>query len=149
MPMASGLARLRGVRFCAIRVAWLRSARHCRLTLRREWRERDLVVEAFHGANWYPNDRYEGPRTFDYPKEWEAYRGHYRNDSPWYGSTRIVMRKGRLWAEGAPLIPLGGGVFRVGEENYSPERISFNSLIAGKAMRMNHSGVDFFRTFTP
>jgi hypothetical protein len=27
------------------------------------------VVEAFHGPDWYVNERYAGPTTFDYPQE--------------------------------------------------------------------------------
>src|SRR5438445_5007859 len=33
-------------------------------------REKDAVVEVFHGARWFTNERYSGPKTFDYPKEW-------------------------------------------------------------------------------
>ena len=89
-------------------------------------RDHNAVVEAFHGPRWFTNDRYAGLRTFQYPKEWDAFAGHYRNDSPWFGSTRIFVRKGTLTAEGTPLTPLGGGVFRAGAEEWSPERISFS-----------------------
>ncbi|MFL6208113.1 MAG: serine hydrolase domain-containing protein [Pyrinomonadaceae bacterium] len=107
------------------------------------------VIEAFHGADWYTNERYTGARTFDYPKEWAAFAGHYRNDSPWAGSTRIVLRKGKLWAEGQQeLVPLADGFFRVGAD-YSPERISFGAVLDGRAMRMTFSATDFYRTFTP
>ena len=27
------------------------------------------MVEAFHGPDWYVNERYAGPTTFDYPME--------------------------------------------------------------------------------
>ncbi len=112
-------------------------------------RDHNAVVEAFHGPRWFTNDRFAGPKTFDYPKEWDTFAGHYRNDSPWFGSTRIFMRKGKLTAEGTPLTPLGDGVFRAGAEDWSPERISFGPVVNGRATRMKYSGVDFYRTSTP
>jgi D-alanyl-D-alanine carboxypeptidase len=112
-------------------------------------RDHNAVVEAFHGTRWFTNDRYAGPKTFEYPKEWDAFAGHYRNDSPWFGSTRIFVRKGKLTAEGTPLTPLGDGVFRAGAEEWSPERISFGPLLNGRSTRMKFSGVEFYRTFTP
>ncbi|HSP64250.1 MAG TPA: hypothetical protein VLQ90_14770 [Pyrinomonadaceae bacterium] len=112
-------------------------------------RDHNAVVEAFHGLRWFTNDRYAGPRTFEYPKEWDACAGHYRSDSPWFGSTRIFVRKGMLTAEGTPLVLLGDGVFRAGAEEWSPERISFGPVVDGRATRMKFSRVEFYRTFTP
>ncbi|MGH9882348.1 MAG: serine hydrolase domain-containing protein, partial [Pyrinomonadaceae bacterium] len=48
-------------------------------------RQNEQVVEALHGADWWTNERYAGPKSFEYPKEWEAFTGNYRSDSPWYG----------------------------------------------------------------
>jgi D-alanyl-D-alanine carboxypeptidase len=112
-------------------------------------RDRNAVVEAFHGARWFTNERYAGPKAFEYPKEWDAFAGHYRNDSPWFGSTRIFVRKGKLTAAGTPLVPLSDGMFRTGAEEWSPERISFGPVVSGRATRMKFSGVEFYRTFTP
>ncbi len=112
-------------------------------------REGNVIVEAFHGPRWFTNERYPGPKTFDYPKEWAAFAGHYRNDSPWFGSTRIFARKGKLTADGTPLIPLNDGLFRLGPEEWSPERLSFGPLVNGRTTRMKVSGVEFHRTFTP
>jgi hypothetical protein len=112
-------------------------------------RNRNAVVEAFHGPRWFRNERYTGPETFNYPPEWDAFSGHYRNDSAWFGSTRIFVRKGSLIADGAPLTPLGNGFFRVGAEEWSPERLSFGPVVNGRATRMIFSGVEFHRTFTP
>lgn len=112
-------------------------------------RDHNAVVEAFHGPRWFRNDRFAGPVTFEYPREWDAFAGHYRNDSPWFGSARVFVRKGKLTLEGAPLAPLGDGVFRSGAEEWSPERISFGPPVSGRATRMKFSGVEFYRTFTP
>lgn len=113
-------------------------------------REQGRVVEASHGAEWFTNARYAGPRAFEHPREWEAYPGHYRSESPWFGGVRVVLRKGRLWLDGEQeIFPLGPGTFRVGEEEWSPERAGFDLTVNGRAMRLNVSGVDFNRTFTP
>src|SRR5262249_7040356 len=89
-------------------------------------RQNDQVVEALHGNDWHTNSRYSGPREFQYPKEWEAFAGRYRNDSPWWGTGQIFLRKGKLWIGDDALFPLDNGLFRVGEEEYSPERVSFD-----------------------
>ncbi|MDQ3907355.1 MAG: serine hydrolase, partial [Acidobacteriota bacterium] len=113
-------------------------------------REGGKVVEAYHGPYWYAAEAYAGARSFSYPKEWDAFAGHYNNDSPWYGSSRVVLRKGRLFLDGAqPLIPAEAGTFRISPEESVPDRISFDTIIGGKAMRMNFSGIIFRRVFTP
>jgi hypothetical protein len=112
-------------------------------------REKGLVVEAFLGERWWTNELYSGPKSFDYPKEWEAYVGHYRADSPWYGSTRIVIRKGKLLVEGEqPLAQIEPGVFRT-EGDVSADHITFDTIVNGKALHLDYSGIDFYRTFTP
>jgi hypothetical protein len=112
-------------------------------------REGDKVTEAFHGGDWYAGARYTGPREFEHPKEWEGFTGHYHNDSPWYGDARVVLRKGRLWLDGfQPLVARADGTFGVGDPD-APDRVSFESVIGGRAMRLNYSGVVFRRAFTP
>jgi D-alanyl-D-alanine carboxypeptidase len=112
-------------------------------------REKGLVVEAFLGERWWTNERYSGPKTFDFPQEWEAYTGHYRSDSPWYGSIRIVIRKGQLLVEGEqPISQIEPGVFRP-EEDTGADRMIFDTIVNGKAVHLNLSGIDFYRTFTP
>jgi len=113
-------------------------------------REKDGVVEAFHGPDWWTNKRYSGPKVFEYPKEWDTLTGRYGSDSPWYGSTRLLVRKGRLILDDQQfLIPLGPGVFRPQGDNNAAERITFDTLVNGKTMHLNFSGIDFYRTFTP
>ena len=113
-------------------------------------REKDVVVEAFHGASWWTNERYSGSRKFEYPKEWDAYTGHFHSDSPWYGSTRIVIRKGQLLVGGdQPLAPVEPRVFRPADDPSDADRLTFDTIVDGKALRMNYSGIEFFRTFTP
>lgn len=123
------------------------------LFLLRLGREEGQVVEAFHGLDWYVNERYAGPTTFDHPQEWNAYPGHYRSHNPWLSNFRIVLRKGALAlimpsGEEEPLVPLGDGVFRVGEEERCPERIRFDTILNGQAVHANLSCGDYYRTFT-
>lgn len=113
-------------------------------------RDNNLVVEAFHGPDWWTNERYSGPKVFEHPKEWDSLTGRYKSDSPWYGSTRLFVRKGRLILDDQQfLVPLGTGVFRPQGDINTAERITFDTLVNGKAMHFNFSGIDFYRAFTP
>ena len=112
-------------------------------------RENQKVTEAYHGAKWYMGESYSGPKTFTYPKEWDGYVGHYFNDSPWYGDVRIVLRKGQLYQGGLQrLVARPGGKFDFGDAEM-PDYMTFESIINGRAMRLNFSGIAFRRTFTP
>jgi CubicO group peptidase (beta-lactamase class C family) len=112
-------------------------------------RENQQVTQAYHGADWYTGARYNGPRDFEVRKEWEGLVGHYYNDSPWYGDTRVVMRKGQLYLEGAQaLVPRSDGKFGIGDPE-APDWIAFESIVDGRAMVLNYSGIMFRRMFTP
>ena len=113
-------------------------------------RDNRIVTEAYWGPDWYAGERYSGPRgAFETRKDWEGYVGHYFNDSPWYGDARVVYRKGRLYLDGLqPLVPRSDGKFGIGDPE-APDWISFDSIIDGRAMRLNFSGILFRRMFTP
>jgi CubicO group peptidase (beta-lactamase class C family) len=112
-------------------------------------RENQQVTQAYHGSNWYLGEKYNGPKTFDTRKEWDGFVGHYHNDSPWYGDIRIVMRKGQLFAEGVQsLVPRADGKFSLGDPE-APDWMSFETIVDGRAMRLNLSGIIFRRAFTP
>jgi CubicO group peptidase (beta-lactamase class C family) len=113
-------------------------------------RENGKVVEAGHGPDWYAGAAYKGARTFDHPKEWDAYSGRYRHESPWYGSTRVVLRRGALWLEGEQrLHPLPDGSFSLGPPEATAERVRFLDAGGGRALRMNLSSVVYYRTYMP
>lgn len=113
-------------------------------------REQGKVAEAFHGGRWWTNERYSGPKTFQYPAEWDAYAGHYHSDSPWYESTRLVIRKGQLLAEGLqPLESIEPRVFRVPGQGVDVDRVVFDTIVDDRAMRVTYSGIEFFRAWTP
>ena len=112
-------------------------------------RDKEKVAEVVYGSEWYVNDNYKGPRTFETPEEWEAFVGHYYNDSPWYGDTRVILRKGRLHLDGAaPLLPRDNGTFGIGGLE-GPDWVGFESVVDGRAMVLSYSGIKFRRTFTP
>lgn len=90
------------------------------------------------------------------PPEFEPYVGHYRCHNPWLTNFRVVARGGGLWMvtlesdqPSAPMTPLRAGTFRVGKDERSPERLSFDTLVEGRAIRATYSGHDYYRTFTP
>lgn len=113
-------------------------------------RQKGAVTEVFHGSDWWTNERYAGPKSFDYPKELDTYVGRYRSDNAWYGSTRVLIRKGRLTLEGdVPLVEISPGVFKFEGDPNTVDQIVFDTIIDGKATRANYSGIEFFRTYTP
>ena len=94
-------------------------------------------VEAGWGEDWYVNSGYTGPRQFEVPAEWHRYPGHYRNEDPWIGSHRVVIRHGKLWLDGVvPLEAAADGRFYLRDEPDSPEWVSFSDIVNGSAMRM-------------
>ncbi len=119
----------------------------------RFWRQNGRPVEAAYGPSWYVAASYEGPRSFEIPKEWAPLRGHYRANSPWTSNFRVFFRKGKLFLETAGgderlLVPVEPGLFRVGEERV-PETLRFDEIVDGWAQRAVFSGVPFYRFFTP
>jgi CubicO group peptidase (beta-lactamase class C family) len=112
-------------------------------------REKEKVAEIVHGPDWYVNANYTGTRSYVVPETWKGFVGHYHNDSPWYGDTRVILRKGQLFLDGsAPLMLREDGKFGVGGTN-DPDWVTFESIIDGRAMVLNYSGIKFRRTFTP
>lgn len=112
------------------------------------------VVEALHGEAWFRNDKYTGATSFDYPKIWNTYRGHYRCNNPWDSNGRIIVQKGQLKLATPsgftqPLTPLEADIFRAGEDEQSPERVRFDTIINGQALRLHYSTQTYYRFFTP
>ncbi len=112
------------------------------------------VVEVFYGPHWFTNERYEGPSSFETPPEWSVYTGHYRSHDPWSTNFRVFLRKGQLilsWPSGEEeiLVPLAPGCFRIGQEEYVPERLCFDQVVDGQALRATRSGCSYYRFFTP
>jgi CubicO group peptidase (beta-lactamase class C family) len=108
--------------------------------------EKGPATEVGYLGDWYAGSTYSGSREFNYPKEWDAFVGHYRNDSPWIGSFRIVQRKGKLWLDGIlPLEFKEGTTFRLADNPHNPEWVQFLGVAGGKSHHVKLSGEDFWR----
>ena len=80
-----------------------------------------------------------------------AFYGRYRSYNPWMPGFRVEQRENGLtaalaWGDEKPLTPLGGAEFRVGEEDWSPERLRFDAVVDGRALRANLSGETYYRS---
>ena len=116
-------------------------------------REGSRVESVAHGAEVFvPEGQSLPPASTG---EWEAFEGHFRTHDLWYPNVRIVDRGGSLvWITGGgeeePLERLPDGSFRAGEDPRLPERVRFEERDdGGPVLRVNYSGLDYFRTFTP
>ncbi|MFL5295481.1 MAG: serine hydrolase [Phenylobacterium sp.] len=75
--------------------------------------------------------------------------GHYESDDPWRGGFRVTVQGDRLFLDGTtPAAPLPGGGFRVGEKDWSPERLAFDAFVDGRPRRATLSGADYMRRAT-
>lgn len=104
------------------------------------------VVEVGWGATWFTNAKYKGPTKFDYPKIWDAYAGHYRNDNPWVGSVHVIVRKGVLMLDGAAALEPGPNeTFHLRDDKSSTAWLSFHDVVNNRSQRMKFSGEDLWR----
>jgi CubicO group peptidase (beta-lactamase class C family) len=89
-------------------------------------------------------------------REWRPFLGRFRSHNPWLPSFSIASREGGLvagteWLNGSdrfPLTPLDGERFRVGEPDWSPEWMHFDTVMEGRAQRAVYSGTPYYRAFT-
>lgn len=108
-------------------------------------RQDGSVVQATHGSTVFTREHAERPDPSP-PREWLAYAGHYRAYNPWLPTFRAVLQGDELildWPSWGPfdeLAPLEDGSFRVGAEEWSPERVRFDAIVDGKALRANLAG---------
>jgi CubicO group peptidase (beta-lactamase class C family) len=80
--------------------------------------------------------------------------GHYRSHNPWATNFRVLLRGDRAWLtfpgapdgfdDEQPLAAMPGGDFQVGEEG-SPERLAFDTVVEGRALRAWLSGFPYYR----
>lgn len=110
-------------------------------------REGDAPATAVgHGSRLWMRE----PRKYEHPAAWNAFAGHYRSDSPWVGSARVVIREGKLWLDGTtPLRPVDAITFRIAEPEHCPEWIQFLDVVNGKSRHIKISGEDLWRVDVP
>lgn len=109
------------------------------------------IAAAGYGSEWFTNGHYSGPRVFDYPVEWNQYAGRYRSHNPWWPGFQVLVRAGRLiladlQGDEQALAPLGAGVFRVSNDPNNPERLVFDAIHNGQALRAQLNNGLFYRT---
>ena len=83
-------------------------------------------------------------------EEWSHLYGRYGAYNPWTPGFRIVQWQSGpglvyLWGQEEPLAPLGNETFRVGA-GWSPERLRFDAVADGQALRANLSGETYYRS---
>jgi D-alanyl-D-alanine carboxypeptidase len=81
---------------------------------------------------------------------WELLVGTYRITNPWSPGFRVFLRAGRLWLAwpGAEhlLTPLADGTWHVGD-GWSPDRVRFDTVVAGVAQHATYNAVLYCRSF--
>ncbi|MBS0386392.1 MAG: serine hydrolase [Proteobacteria bacterium] len=110
--------------------------------------ENDHAIRAWANDVEYiadPEHGYKPPAS----AELRALAGRYDNDDRWWGPATVIARDGRLWLGNTDaLTPLGDGSWRMGDDEWSPERIRFDGVIDGRPTRMLLSGLPFVRRFS-
>jgi hypothetical protein len=114
-------------------------------------REEGKIVALTYGGDTYVSAGHRARPSPAPPEEWSAYPGHYRTTHAWFNNFRIVVRPDGLFmvspdGSETKMEALGPGLFK--EEGKSSERLRFDSLVEGRALRANLSGVDYYRVFT-
>jgi D-alanyl-D-alanine carboxypeptidase len=115
-------------------------------------REHGSVRGASHGESWWTRAGHQPPVVTKYPAEWNQYVGHYRSWNPWGTNFRILPRNGWLFIDDPlnleePLHPLDDDRFRIGSDEWSPERIRFSMELDGVTLHADRSGCVYHRVF--
>jgi hypothetical protein len=125
----------------------------------RFWRDDEgRVTQMTHGPDWFVGPAYGGPTSFPPVPGASVVCGHYHCWNVWMNHLRIVERRGGLWliapwldetAFELELVPLGDGSFRVGREEWRPDRLTIDTVLDGVASRATYDRLDFYRAATP
>jgi D-alanyl-D-alanine carboxypeptidase len=114
------------------------------------------VVQVSHGSDWFVTKDFAGP-VAEAPADYQGLVGHYVFAGPEGPNVRVFVRSGMLtvaagWEESLimePLTPLQAGLFRLGEEDFAPERARFDAMADGHMQRLTIQGVPLYRRETP
>lgn len=105
----------------------------------------DIDKGAVRSVGWGPT-LYGTLRGQALPEAVALCAGLYDAGNPWIGMMEVVGRPDGLWLGGTtPLVMLPDGSFRVGADEWGPERVRFDLDIGGRPQRMIFSGVDLYR----
>jgi hypothetical protein len=122
-------------------------------TLHPDFRNFTLMFErkgpAVTIANWGPNAYARDGSGAVLPKSdpgLQRFAGRYVNDSPWWGTTIVVERGGKLWlGTETPLVRVNDNLWRVGPDSWTPERVSFADFSYGRPQTFIFSAEKFLR----
>ena len=114
--------------------------------------ERGAATGFYLGSDHFIRAGLVPPQVDPPPAGWRAYPGHYRSHIPWQSNFYILLRGAdliMLAPDGltTPLHPLQGDRFAVADAD-SPDRLHFHDIVAGKALRVNYMGSDYYRFST-
>jgi CubicO group peptidase (beta-lactamase class C family) len=83
--------------------------------------------------------------------------GHWRSHNPWFTNFRTVRRDGRLLlispggvespGDELELVGLGQNTYRLGEDERSPEQLSYAMFIDGRPHEVRLNGCPYYRSF--
>jgi CubicO group peptidase (beta-lactamase class C family) len=104
------------------------------------------VTQITSGAQWFYNADYTGPKTFSVPDGSAAYVGRYESDQLWgqTSAVRVFPLKGKLTADGTPLVPRKEGGYMLGSSI-----VRFDTFAAQQAQRMWIDGIPYYRIDLP
>jgi hypothetical protein len=117
------------------------------------------MAELFYGPHVYVAEGCGDAGAPTPTPEWQPFLGHYRSWNIFAPDVRVFERRGRLllsgpsWMEGPggemELVPLGEAVFRIGVEDWRPDRLRFDAVVDGRATRVFYNQAPLYRAFTP
>lgn len=109
---------------------------------------RQQIAELTSGPQWFTGGRYAGPRRFSYPPAWSRYTGTYESidANGYYWSMHVYELKGKLFADGSPLVPLNGTLFHIGDKAWQPSWVRFAQPLDGKTQIASMPGTMLYRT---
>lgn len=104
------------------------------------------VDEIYSGSQWFAGSAYSGPKTFSYPRGWDALTGRYESLGVWGipSASRVFVLKGKLVIDGAPLVTQPDGTFKLGTA-----KVVFDTPAAGKMQRLRLDDFDLYRIDLP
>jgi len=116
----------------------------------------EAAVALSFGPDWYARAGHTASPAPVADPSWAQLAGTYRSYNPWSPVFRVFSRRGRLlmvapWlypSDELELAPLPDGRFRVGAADWLPDRLWFDTVIDGRAIRAVYNGAPFYRTFT-
>jgi D-alanyl-D-alanine carboxypeptidase len=118
-------------------------------------RQPNGIPELWHGGRRYVRAGAEPSPLAEPSSELRSIAGHYRSHNPWTTNFRVVLRGDQPWLifaappdgfdQEQPLVPSPDGSFRVGREPRKPERLRFDTVLDGRALRAWLSGWPYYR----